>query len=715
MGALTYLDRISHMRRVKLEHTFAKRAQKGYTDEDDYGNIPVPEDFHYQPQETDGRIFGYDALSRAFAGLLDAYPVYVDPMEALCGRWSKLLTSYRLQARWDERRFPYDELKPLQEKYNITSGLDNEAHSTPDFRIGLELGFGGMLAKLRQYREANPSRREYYDAEERVVLAIQRYISRHAARIRELLGEETRPEIAQNLREMLAANEHIMENPPRTFLEACQWVAHYACVSRAYNRDGAGFQLDTVLTPYYERDVADGVLDDDKARFILANLLLIDTRYYQLSGVDEEGRDRTCRLSWLVLEAAHWLGGTANLTVRVHDNVSREYLRASVAYLFRDRCAWPRFCGDEALVRGYMRNPGVDLAAARGRVASGCNWLCVPGREYCMNDTVKINVARVLEAALDDMRSEDSPSTERLMELFRLHLDIAADTAAKGINLRLDHAEEVQPELMLNLMTHGSMERGLDLSRCAEYFTVGVDGAGLAIAADSFAALEQRVEREGRLTWEQVYEALESDYAGVQGERVRLMLASSERYCLGGGLGDVWARRITDAFAEAVHTCPMPGGRQMVPGWFSWSRTIQYGKPVGATPNGRKAGMPISHGANPVPGFRRDGAVTAQASGIAAVQPGYGNAAPLQLEFDPRLSEEEGGIDRVLQLILEHFRMGGTLVNVNVLDAKRLMDAHRDPDSFPDLVVRVTGFTAYFISLSPEFRQLVVDRFLSGF
>ena len=105
--------------------------------------------------------------------------------------------------------------------------------------------------------------------------------------------------------------------------------------------------------------------------------------------------------------------------------------------------------------------------------------------------------------------------------------------------------------------------------------------------------------------------------------------------------------------------------------------------------------------------------MTAQANGIAAVQCRHGNTAPLQLEFDPGITAEEGGVDRVLDLIQAHFRQGGTLININVLDKNTLLDAHAHPERHPDLVVRVTGFTAYFASLSPAFRQLVVDRFLT--
>jgi pyruvate-formate lyase len=193
------------------------------------------------------------------------------------------------------------------------------------------------------------------------------------------------------------------------------------------------------------------------------------------------------------------------------------------------------------------------------------------------------------------------------------------------------------------------------------------------------------------------------------------MLASSERYCQGDSLGDQWATRVSELFTRIVKEQPVPEGRELIPGWFSWSSTIMYGKQVGATPDGRLAYTPVTHGANPNPGFRKDGAPTSMATGIAKIQPGYGNAAPLQLEMDPHLSAQEGGVEKVMQLIKTHMDMGGTLININVLDKEKLFAAHKNPELYPDLVVRVTGFTAYFAVLSPEFRQLVVDRFVEGF
>jgi pyruvate-formate lyase len=139
---------------------------------------------------------------------------------------------------------------------------------------------------------------------------------------------------------------------------------------------------------------------------------------------------------------------------------------------------------------------------------------------------------------------------------------------------------------------------------------------------------------------------------------------------------------------------------------------IAMGRELGATPNGRCAGDPISHGANPHPGFRRDGAATALAAAVAAVQPSKGNTAPLQMDIDPMVIKGADSPGIVASLIRTHFDLGGTQINLNVVDAKKVMEAYEDPSKHPDLVVRVTGFSAYFASLSPEMRKFVVDRII---
>jgi formate C-acetyltransferase len=245
-----------------------------------------------------------------------------------------------------------------------------------------------------------------------------------------------------------------------------------------------------------------------------------------------------------------------------------------------------------------------------------------------------------------------------------------------------------------------------------EYINLCVDGAGLAVVADSFAALEKRIEINNQLTWGQIDQALKNNYDGY--EDIRLMMKNSDHYGNGGTIADTYAQKIVKEFVTAVKKEPTPNGHNMIPGLFSWANTIPMGKAVGATPNGRLAFTPISHGANPLPGFKDSGALTAMANAVASVQCGYGNTVPIQLEINPVTLKGEEGISTMMTFISAYLnKMGGTLMNINIMDKEKILDAHKDPSKYPDLIVRVTGFCAYFALLSEDFRKLVVDRMIN--
>lgn len=231
-----------------------------------------------------------------------------------------------------------------------------------------------------------------------------------------------------------------------------------------------------------------------------------------------------------------------------------------------------------------MRN-GFSAELARRRIAVGCNWMSLPGLEYTMNDLVKVNMAKVFEVAYDELQASGAvPSTELLWRGFERHLGIAVHTAAEGIRHHLKYQKYNEPELLLNLLSHGPLEKGRDASDGgAQYYNLSIDGAGLAVVADSFAALEQRIEREGRLTWEEVARHLRQDFEGDGGVAVRKLLQSSPRYGQENSLGESWALRVRDAFVSAVRRETEPG-RVFIPGFFSWANTVGFGLSVGATP-----------------------------------------------------------------------------------------------------------------------------------
>ena len=706
-------ERIKRLRQRKLAQTQDKIQAEGLLDEDDYGRIVPPKDlWHIIPNHPDGSFYGGDAWADNFCSLMEVHPVYVDSDDAFAGRWMYFMSKMRRPHTWNPE-YAYDYLKPNIEKYNIICGIGDDAHFAPDYKMGLELGWNGLLKKIENYKNINntPEQLHFYNLHIRVIHAVQTWIQHHIDAIHTMIQTETDEAKKQNLIEMAETNEWVKENAPRTLREACQWIIWYHLASRTFNRDGAGGQIDSLLQPYYEKDLAEGRITDDVAVYYLACFLINDPIYWQLGGPDETGKDQTSRISFLILEAADQINTSLNITVRVYEGLDKNLLRKSVEYLVKNKNGWPRFSGDKALVEGFMRN-GYSAELARKRIAVGCNWMSLPGLEYTMNDLVKVNMAKVMEVAYEEMLAEkETCSTANLWKRFIGHLSVAVQTAADGIRHQLKYQKYNELELVLNLLSHGPIEKGLDVSDGgAMYYNLAIDGAGLAIVADSFAALEQRIEKEHRLSWETVNEALATDYTCEGGEIVRQLLKHSEHYGCEDSLGEKWAFRIKEEFVKLVKN-QSEGNHVFIPGFFSWANTVEFGEKVKATANGRKSGTPISHGANPVPGFVIDGASLSLASTIARIQPGYGNTAPMQWELDPTFAKEEN-VQIIESIIKTHFDLGGTLINVNIMDKDTVLAAHKNPEAYPELVVRVTGFTAYFSMLSPKFRQLVVDRLL---
>jgi formate C-acetyltransferase len=726
------------LRATKLAQTREKQQVVGSMDRDDHALIlPSPDRRKivqtistsgmpitdvlltgYEPQSNhpSGGFFGPKAVGRNYRRLMETHPPYVDPMSSLAGGYFVSFSSYR-KVHWHPDLPIPEEVREAQGRYKVLPGIGAQQHFCQDMQIGFDLGWKGILDKIRRYRQVHgPQKADFYDGLEDVVLGIQNWMQRTADEARRMAQTEGHPQLRQNLLEMAEMNERLVTEPPQSFREACQWTVWYLMVAQMYNGSGGLGKVDLLLQPYYERDVAAGMLSEEEAILHLACLLLRgDTAYCQLGGPDADGQDVTNDVSYLVLEAAHRMKIPASIGVSVGKDVDAGLLRRGVEIQFEDKMGIPKFLGCDAVIQGFVRN-GIPIEDARRRAYAGCHWYGIPGKEYTLNDCVKLNFGPVFDYALREMMADQrfTPSVVELWRRFEAHLRQAVHAIAVALDFHLEHMDQVFPELVLDLLCYDVIERGEDASHGGlQYYNMCIDGAALATVADSFAALEQRVEMEKRMTWDEVLHYLDTDWDGAEGERARLLMRSIPRYGSGGSLADGYAVRISRLFTRFVKEKPTPRGHNLIPGLFSWANTIPMGKELGATPNGRHAGAPISHGSNPDPGFRGDGAPTAMAVAIASVQPGWGNTAPMQLDLDPGISQDEGGVEVVSDLIRTHFDLGGTQINLNVMDKGTVLAAHQDPDKYPELIVRVTGFSAYFASLSKEFRQLVVDRIIA--
>lgn len=731
-----YQKLIDVLMQKKLASVNDKRNTIMYIDSDDSGLILPPDEmrkkvqtisssgvpvtdvifntFQAEPTDENGGFYGPRAVGENFRNLLCMHPVYIEPESGIAGAIMTMFLSYRIN-HWNPR-YPFDELAALHKKYKLDQPIGALQHFSQDMDIGLKLGWGGLREKVERYRAINTDaeQQEFYAGLLAVIDGMQNWISRTGDEAISMSKTEKDPHLRENLMKMGRICKKLVLQPPDSFREACQWISFYQMGGRMYNGSGSLGRLDLYLAPYYEREAK--TLSDDEAIYYIACMLLRDTGYIQLGGYDTEGRDNSNKLSYLILEAVHIIKIPSNIGLAVGKGIDRNLLRRGVELQFADKNGNPRFVGLDSLIDGYMKN-GYSYADAASRVNTGCHWLSIPAREYSLNDCSKVNFGACFEIAFNEMMDEmmkgtSHPSVGLLWDLFVKHVEAAVDVLVRSFRHHYNYMKYSFPELYLDLLCEGPVEKGLDASGGGvEFYNFNIDGAALATIADSFGAIKKLIEDDKRYTFDELADCLARNWA--DSETMRLFFAGCDKYGKGGSVADGYAIEISKMFTNAVKKHD-DGHLNFIPGLFSWANSIPMGKSLGATPNGRRAGEPISHGANPNPGFRQDGAATAMSAAIVSVQSGYGNTAPMQIEIEPALSAEKGGVDLIMALIEDHFENGGTLINLNVLDADKIRKAHENPELYPDLVVRVTGFSAYFNILSPEFRQMVVDRVLDG-
>lgn len=710
-----YAARIKQLHEDKLRINAVKMEKLGSLDFDDWGFVYY-EDFKFEtrPNHPSGIVCGASAIGEHVRRFFNEIPKYINPSSALGGAWIGPITNY-VPIKIAPEDQPV-ELFEVWEKYDSKPGFGGMNHCAGDITMGLKLGWGGLLQKIKYYREFNhPMNPGFYDGEEQVVLGMQEWIEALAAEAEKMAVVEEDAETRKNLLEIAKGNQWLVKNPPRTLREACQFIAHFQTLDRTYFVSGALDQLDEALRPYFEQDMKDGTVTEEQAVWYIASLFFNDTHYSQIGGQAPSGDPLTSRISFLILEAMHALKIPINIALRVYDRMSPELLRRSLEFTLEDGTGVDYSCSI-GCEEGYAKN-GFPMQVARMRSKVGCNWTAIPGREYPLQDVTRCNLAFALHYALEDLKAgEDEPTLDQLYERFCVHTEIIVNSIKAGYDKHYEVVGRNQPELVYNLFMHGPIERGLNCSEGGvDILNFNIDGVGLATVADSFGAIEQRILREGRITWDQLFTALDNNYEGD--EQLRLMMSSIERYGSPDSLSAKWALKIRDCFVQCCKQGGTPKHHLMIiPGMFSHGNIGELGMRLPATPNGRRAGEPISHSNEPDPGFAlglQTFSPTLKANAVALTQPGYGNSSPLHLDIDVDLLTGNGGIDALMALILTHNQMGGTLINLNCLTKEKLLEAHEDPRKHPDLIVRVTGYSAFFASLSREYRQQIVDRFLS--
>jgi formate C-acetyltransferase len=391
------------------------------------------------------------------------------------------------------------------------------------------------------------------------------------------------------------------------------------------------------------------------------------------------------------------------------------------ARIIRTGFGQPSVFNSDLIVQELVRM-GKSLADARNGGSSGCVEVGAFGKE-AYNLTGYFNMPKVLELTLHNgvdprtgrqigLKTGDATqlaSFEELFEAYRQQLDYFVDIKVRG-NQVIERLYALHlPAPFLSLLIDDCIERGKDYhDGGARYNTTYIQGVGLGTMADALTAIKYHVYHTKRFTMAKLLEALGDDFKGH--ERMRQMLLHrTPRYGNDDDYADSVMRGVFEAFYQAIDGRPNTKGGQYHINLLPTTCHVYFGSVCGATPDGRRAGTPLSEGISPVQAADRHGP-TAVVRSAAKVDHARTGGTLLNLKFTPQVLSDDPGLDGLVQLVRTYFKLDGHHIQFNVVDAATLRAAQRNPEQHRDLIVRVAGYSDYFCDLSQPLQDEIIAR-----
>lgn len=575
--------------------------------------------------------------------------------------------------------------------------------------------------------------------------AVILFAARHAARAEELAAGEKDPRRKAELRRIAEVCRRVPAEPPRDLHEALQsyWFCHLGVITELNGWDAfSPGHLDQHLLPFYRRGLADGTLTEEAARELIECFFVkfnnhpappkvgvtaaesgtyTDFANINLAGLLPDGSDGSNELTRLlldVIDGMHLLQPSSNAQIsrKTPDTVLKQVLR-----VVRKGYGFPSLFNADAVVEEQLRQ-GKTLEDARAGGCSGCVEVGAFGKEaYIL--TGYFNLVKVLELALHD--GVDPRTGERLgpatggaaafegfddlFAAFEEQLRRIVDVKIRGNQLIARLYATDMPAPFLSVLTDDCIAKGCDYNAGgARYNNTFIQAVGIGTVTDSLAAIRRLVFEERAMTLEGLVGALEADFAGREPQRQRLVNRMPKYGNDDDAADDLMVRVFGTAFA-AIDGRPSARGGAYRLEMLPTTCHVYFGSVSGATPDGRRAGRPLSEGISPVQGADRRGptAVFRSAAKMDHVKTG---GTLLNMKFSPSLLEGEEGIDRLAHLVRTYFRADGHHVQFNVVSAETLRAAQADPEAHRGLIVRVAGYSDYFCDLSETLQEEIISR-----
>jgi formate C-acetyltransferase len=600
-----------------------------------------------------------------------------------------------------------------------------------------------VLASLRIDEDGYLPRKEFLESVAIACDAVVAFAHRHADEARRLADAEGDAARRRELLQIADICDWVPEYPARTFHEALQsfWFVHLVLnLETSAHAFGPG-RFDQYLYPYYRRDIAAGALTQDAAQELLdltwvkfdeitlakdagesqTSSSYPDFQNLNIGGLTREGHDATNELSFMCLTALdHTRLPQPGLSAQISSKTMPAFL-LRCCELLRQGMGMPAMFNSDVLVLG-MVNRGKTLEDARASSLNGCVACFADGKDR-MASSGYFNLAKCLELALNDGvdRLTGEPLGPRTGDpaWFSTFEDLLAAfhrQVAHFVDMKVRYDDIVRgiyaswcPVPFTSALIDDCVEQACDWHAGGSHYKIAtMSGVAVGTVADSLAAVRKHVFDDRTWTMAQLKDALDRNWEGHETLR-RALVNKTPHYGNDDDYADDLAVLTQQIFCSEVEKHRDVQGARYWVDLLPTTAHIALGETTGATPDGRRAGTPLSEGVSPVQGHDRLGP-TAVARSIAKLDHARTNGTLLNMKVSPECLKTEHDLHRLAALIRGYFDQGGHHVQFNIIDRAILEDAMANPENYRNLLVRVAGYSDYFVLLSPDIQREILSR-----
>lgn len=621
-------------------------------------------------------------------------------------------------------------------------------HFIADYERVLREGINGIIEEAEQRMtslKSDETSTEFYRAVRTACQAVIRFSHRFSRLAAEMAEKESDQERRRELEELARVCLKVPAEPAESFHEALQsfWFIHLLVQTESNGHSVSVGRFDQFMLPYYNGDLRSGRLSREDALEMLemlwvkfTSLIKLRNEYYSIAfaghpmfqnltigGQDESGEDASNELTELVLEA------TANIRVtqptvsfRWHGRTPH-HLKKKVVEVVTEGLGMPGLFNDHAIVE-TMKDKGVEEKEAFDYSILGCVEPIVGGKSDPRQNIGYVNLPKILEVTLNDGRDPRTGqqvglktgdprgfrSFDDLWKAFEQQIDYAIELLTQADRIAADIHRDSVPTPFISSLIDGCMKRGITMQEGgAKYNSGGIMGVGVAIVADSLEVLRSQVFEKSNPDMDSLLKILSEDYQGHEELRVRL---ENDPRKYGNDIEEVdfLARDTGEAFCKAIQSRETTRDGNYHGALFSVSMYIPQGEVLGATPDGRHAGHMLSDGVSPTQNRDVNGPTAAMKSVARLNHRLCYNGTLYNMKFVPDFFATETRREKFIGMIDAYFKMGGFHVQFNVVSRETLEDAKVNPLQHRDLIVRVAGYSAYFIELDAFVQDEVIAR-----